>query len=149
VGLGPRGVAVGDGAVWVAGAGSVAVIRVDPASGKTKTIPMPGLCQDVAVGGGTVWAIMPQENTAVRVDAATGRRVGKLITTGFAPASVDYGDGSAWVANGDGTVTQIDGATGRVRAKRAVGSALVDLTVRGRDVWVLRKDGVVRRIRAR
>jgi hypothetical protein len=79
VGLGPRGESRSATAPsWVAGAGSVAVIRVDPASGKTRTIPMPGLCQDVASAVGTVWAIMPQgEQFAVRVDAATGPGVGK------------------------------------------------------------------------
>jgi YVTN family beta-propeller protein len=149
VGLGPRGVAAGAGAVWVAGAGSVGVIRVDPASGATKRIPMPSFCQDVAVGGGSVWAILPQTNAMVRIDPATARRTGKLITTGLGPSSVEYGAGSVWVANGDGTLTQIDPATGRVTATRAVGSQLVDVTVMGNDVWVLRADGGVRHIRVR
>jgi YVTN family beta-propeller protein len=149
VGLGPRGVAAGAGAIWVAGAGSLSVVRVDPASGSKKRIGMPALCQDVAVGGGSVWAVLPLVNAVVQIDASTGRRVGKLITTGLGPASVDYGGGSVWVANGDGTVTQIDAATGRVAAKRAIGSQLVDVTVSGRSVWVLRADGAVRRFSVR
>ncbi len=149
VGLAPRGVDVGAGAVWVAGAGSFGVIRVDPSSGATKRIAMPSLCQDVAVGGGSVWAVLPQANAVARIDAATGRRTGNLITAGLGPSSIGYGAGSVWVANGDGTLAQIDARTGRVAGKRAVGSQLVDVAVRGRDVWVLGADGRVRRVRAR
>jgi virginiamycin B lyase len=149
VGLGPRGVDAGAGAVWVAGAGSTSVVRVDPRSGAKKRIRMPAFCQDVAVGGGSVWAAIPEANAVVRIDADTGVRKG-LISVGIGPVSVDYGNGSVWVANGsDGTVTRIDATTGRVvgRAQR-VGERLSDIAVSGNDVYVLRADGVVRRLRA-
>jgi YVTN family beta-propeller protein len=149
VGAAPRGVAVGEGAVWVAGAGSSSVIRVDPRSGATRRIPVPAICQDVAVGGGSVWAALPQANAVVRIDPVRGRKVtGGLIPVGLGPASIDYGGGSVWVANGgDGTVTRIDARTGKVTGKPiVVGNRLTDLTVSGQDVWVLRADGVVRRI---
>jgi streptogramin lyase len=151
VGAAPRGVAVGEGAVWVAGAGSSSVVRVDPRSGATKRIPVPALCQDVAVGGGSVWATVPQANAVVRIDPVRGRKVtGGLIPVGLGPASIGYGGGSVWVANsGDGTVTRIDGRTGKVTGRPiVVGKRLSDLTVSGRDVWVLRADGIVRRIGA-
>lgn len=148
VGLGPRGVAVGEGAVWVAGAQSSTVVRVDPRSGAKRRIPVPGTCQDVAAGGGSVWAAIPQVNAVVRIDPAAGRRAGGIVTVGAGPTSLDYGHGSVWVANGDdGTVTRIDARTGRIAGKpRLVGGRLTDLTVSGRYVYVLRADGVVRRI---
>jgi YVTN family beta-propeller protein len=149
VGFSPRGVDTGAGAVWVAGAGSLRVIRVDPVSGAKQRIAMPSLCQDVTVGGGSAWAALPEANAVVRIDAATGRRTGRLVSTGLGPASVDYGAGSVWSANGDGTLTQIDGRTGRVVRNRRIGPRLVDVTVDGRNVWVLGADGRVRRVRAR
>ena len=150
VGLGPRGVEAGEGAVWVAGAGSSSVVRVDPRSGAKMQIPMPSFCQDVAVGGGSVWAALPEANAVVRIDPASGQRTGGLISVGIGPVSVDYGRGSVWVANGsDGTVTRIEASTGRIiGAARPMGDRLSDITVSGRDVYVLRADGVVRRISA-
>jgi YVTN family beta-propeller protein len=150
VGLGPRGVDTGEGAVWVAGSLSSSVVRVDPDTGARKRIPVPALCQDVAVGGGSVWAAIPQANSVVRIDPALGRRAHNLISVGLGPTSLDYGRGSVWVANGeDGTVSRIDARTGRVvGSPRLVGGKLVDITVSGRNVYVLRADGVVRRITA-
>jgi DNA-binding beta-propeller fold protein YncE len=150
VGLAPRGVDAGAGAVWVAGAGSTSVVRVDPRSRAKERIRMPAFCQDVAVGGGSVWAAIPEANAIVRVDARTGQRIG-LISVGIGPSSVDYGAGSVWVANGaDGTVTRIDASTGRVVGRPwKVGDRLNDIAVSGDTVYVLRADGVVRRLRAR
>lgn len=150
VGLGPRGVDTGEGAIWVAGSLSSSVVRIDPGSGATRRIAMPSLCQDVAVGGGSVWAAIPEANSVVRIDPRLGRRTGGLISVGLGPSSIDYGHGSVWVANGDnGTVTQIDPRKGRVVGKpRLIGGKLADITVRGRYVYVLRTDGVVRRITA-
>jgi DNA-binding beta-propeller fold protein YncE len=151
VGPGPRGVDVGLGAVWVAGAGSSTVIRVDPRSGATRQIPVPDIAQDVAVGGGSVWAAIPRANAVVRIDPRRGVRRGGLIDVGLGPASIDYGAGKVWVANGgDGTVTRIDARTGKVIGKAIpVGKEITDLSVSGQNVYVLRSDGVVRRLPAR
>jgi len=123
---------------------------VDPGSGRKRRIAVPALCQDVAVGGGSVWAALPTVNSVVRIDPNRGRRTGGLISVGLGPASVDYGGGLVWVANGaDGTVTRIDARTGRVVGKPyLVGGSPTDLTVSGPYVYVLRADGVVRRITA-
>jgi streptogramin lyase len=150
VGLAPRGVDTGLGSLWIASAGTRSVMRVELPSGARRRIPAPALCQDVAVGAGSVWAAIPEANAIVRIDPETGRRAGGLIAVGAAPTSVDYGRGSVWVANSaDGTVSRIDARTGRVAGKpRLVGGKLVDLTVSGRRVYVLRADGIVRRITA-
>ena len=86
----------------------------------------------------------------MRIDPVRGRRAQNLTSVGPGPTSLDYGRGSVWVANGeDGTVTRIDARTGRVvGSPRLVGGKLVDITVSGRNVYVLRADGVVRRITA-
>jgi DNA-binding beta-propeller fold protein YncE len=151
VGLGPRGVDTGLGSVWVAGSTSRSVVQVDPKSGVKRRIPVPALCQDVTVGAGSVWAAIPDVNSIVRIDPETGSRSGGLISVGAGPVTADYSHGSVWVANGaDGTVTRIDGRRGRVVGNpRLVGGQLADLTVSGRWVYVLRTDGVVRRISAR
>jgi DNA-binding beta-propeller fold protein YncE len=151
VGPSPRGVDVGLGSVWVAGAGSSSVIRVDPRSGATKRILVPDICQDVAVGAGSVWAAIPRANAVVRIDPKRVRRARGLIDVGLGPASIDYGAGKVWVANGgDGTVTRIDAHTDKLIGEPIkIGKELVDLSVSGRSVFVLRSDGVVRRLLTR
>jgi YVTN family beta-propeller protein len=55
VGRIPQGVAVGEGAVWVANARDGTVSRVDPETLDVETIEVGGRPEDVAVGEGGVW----------------------------------------------------------------------------------------------
>jgi YVTN family beta-propeller protein len=147
IGQGPRGIDVGAGSVWAASGDARKVYRYDPASGRTTPILVGRFGQDVAVGGGRVWLAAPQENQVLQIDPRTNRVTGKPIQVGLGPASIDYGAGSVWVANGDGTVSRIDPHTaGTVGEAIRVGAPLTDLTARGKVVWVLRGTGQVKRI---
>ena len=56
VGVGPLGVAVGSGAVWVVNNGAGTVSRVDPVTNEVvNTIEVGGTPRGVAVGEGAVW----------------------------------------------------------------------------------------------
>jgi YVTN family beta-propeller protein len=59
------------------------------------------------------------------------------LQVGRAPKGVAYGAGAVWVANGgDGTVSRIDPATGRLVATIRVGSSPAGIAVGAGYVWV-------------
>ncbi len=80
VGHGPRGVAAGEGAVWVTNAKDNTLVRVDPAAGRViATVPVgnePGL---VLAGAGGVWVQTELlEAPLHRIDPSTNRISGTL-----------------------------------------------------------------------
>ena len=55
----------------------------------------------------------------------------------MAPLGVAYGNGSIWVANsGDGTVSRIDPATGRIAATISVGGSPNGIVAADGEIWV-------------
>ena len=63
------GVAVGAGSVWVAsGLGEQALLRVDPETGTSEPISLPGDPQGVAFGEGSVWVTIPDLDLVQRID---------------------------------------------------------------------------------
>ena len=121
-------IAVGQGALWVAGVapgdlatpGDDAVTRIDLASGRTvATIPVGRAPLDLAATPGAVWATNAGGggDSVARIDPQTNRLAGRPVRTGASPQSLAAGGGSLWVANHDAaTVTRIDLASGKVLA---------------------------------
>jgi YVTN family beta-propeller protein len=121
-------IAVGQGALWVAGAapgdlatpGDDQVTRIDLATGRTvATITVGRAPLDLAVTPGAVW--VPNAggggDSVARIDPHTNRLAGRPVRTGASPQSLAVGGGSLWVANHDErTVTRIDLASGKVVA---------------------------------
>jgi len=74
----PIGVAIGDGALWVAGRGGQTITRVNAASGKViARVPTPESPRYVTVGAGAVWAASNDSPTVWRINPATN----KVVTT--------------------------------------------------------------------
>jgi YVTN family beta-propeller protein len=96
VGLGPRGVAVGGGDVWVADTGSDAVSRIDARSRSVTTIAVGDAPIGIAYGEGAVWVANSGDGTVTRIDPASGK-VTKTIEIGGGPVGVAAGGGSVWV----------------------------------------------------
>src|SRR5215217_7816425 len=121
-------VAVGDGALWVAGVapgdlgapGKDQVTRIDLASGRrVATIPVGRAPLDLAATPRAVWVANSGGggDSVARIDPRTNRRVGRPVRTGASPQSLATGGGSLWVANHDvATVTRIELASGKVVA---------------------------------
>jgi DNA-binding beta-propeller fold protein YncE len=121
-------IAVGQGALWVAGAapgdlatpGDDAVTRIDLATGRrVATIPVGRAPLDLAATPGAVW--VPNSggggDSVARIDPQTNRLAGRPVRTGASPQSLAIGGGSLWVANHDErTVTRIELAGGKVVA---------------------------------
>jgi DNA-binding beta-propeller fold protein YncE len=73
------GIAVGDGAVWLAVMESQEVIRVDPATNRvTERIPVSGAPDHIAVHGGSLWLVLSQDDAVIRIDPATGAETARI-----------------------------------------------------------------------
>jgi YVTN family beta-propeller protein len=114
VGAAPGGVAVGEGAIWVANTGADSVSRIDPDTNDVRqTIEVGGGPAGIAAGAGAVWVANGLDGTVTRIDAETNLP-SQTITVGNGPTGVAYGGGAVWVTNStDGTVTRIDPTSGR------------------------------------
>jgi streptogramin lyase len=129
------GLATGGGSVWVGGLGSGEVIQIDPANGKiVKRITVGARVFNLAAAPRAIWAVDNALSTAVRLDTRTGK-VTTRVPVGFQPYDIEWGFGSAWVANaGDGTVWRI--TNGRVVKKIKVGTEPNGLTAYRGALWV-------------
>jgi YVTN family beta-propeller protein len=137
VGSGPKGIAAGEGGIWVADDTESTVTRIDPAtSGVAATIPVGHGASGIAAGEGGVWVANTLDDAVVQIDPETNSAT-NTIPVGAAPTGVAVGAGAVWVANsGSGTVSRIDPGAGRVAATIDVGERPQGLTVSGDRVWV-------------
>jgi virginiamycin B lyase len=145
----PFGVAVGEGAVWVAtwGADRSRVVRIDRATNQVAaTVAVPLGQATLAAGAGAVWVASSSDNSVSRIDPATDR-VDATIDVGRQPSGIAVAAGSLWVANAlDDTVSRIDPARNHVVATIPIpgqGSAF-SLAAAGGSVWVSGNHGLYR-----
>jgi streptogramin lyase len=103
-----KGVAAGEGGVWVGSRATSAVTRLDPDTRrKVAEIPVArdplvasGL-SDIAVGAGSVWAVNRVDRTVVRIDPHTNKIVARIQLPGdTAPRSIDVAGNAVWVTVG-------------------------------------------------
>jgi class 3 adenylate cyclase/streptogramin lyase len=149
----PFGLAVGDGAVWVAVQRGVhaVVLKLGPDVGDLRrTIPYgeavkaPVLVwlQPLAVGGGAVWALDPAVGGLWRIPPRAGRA--RKLAEGLDARSLAFGDGAVWLA-GSISVTKIDATTGLQLASQSVGSSAVaeasSVVPTGTAVWFAQSSG--------
>jgi dipeptidyl aminopeptidase/acylaminoacyl peptidase len=146
VGASPRGVAVGEGAVWatVSATGdpdSHLLVRIDASTNEViDTIPLPWV-GDVAFGAGAVWVSSSDE--VLRIDPVTGDVVAAAGTGAQPLSGITYGFDSIWVAASsarDGPsdqVLRIDPISNEVVARIPVeGGEARDVVVGEGSVWV-------------
>ena len=137
------GVAVGEGAAWVASSADDTVLRLDRTSGRvTATIRVAAAGErlagpyGIAAGRGAVWVANSLANTVSRIDP-TLRAVTATIRVGRRPTAVAVGEDAVWSLNrGDGTVSRIDTQTNAVTDTVHVGARLTGIAVGSGAVWV-------------
>jgi YVTN family beta-propeller protein len=136
-GNGPSGIAVGEGAVWVANEAGNDVSKLDPRTAKAATrtpIKVGNSPSAITVGGGAVWTADRFSDQVTRIDPL--RNSTTSIPVGGGPDAIAYDYGSVWVANGkDGTVSRIDPLT-RVVTTIKVGNSPAGIAVGAGRVWV-------------
>ena len=146
----PSGVAVGAGSVWTGRNDQRAVLRLDPASGRSlATIPVGFRVFNLAADAASVWVVSFEDNMVARIDPATNG-VTLRPSVLHAPSGVLIAGGSVWISrSGNATVVRLDATTGAQQAEIAVGRRPLPLAAAGSSVWVRsEQDSTVSRIDA-
>ncbi|MEP6978455.1 MAG: BTAD domain-containing putative transcriptional regulator, partial [Thermoleophilia bacterium] len=119
LGLAPRAITVGLGAVWVSNADNT-VSRISPRTHQVETLTVADDPRGLGTGYGAVWVSAFGADAISRLAAApeAGSRIGsESIRVGDGPVDVAVGAGGVWVANSrDGTVSRIDPQSNKVIA---------------------------------
>jgi YVTN family beta-propeller protein len=130
--------AVGSGAVWVAGdAADPRVWQIDPRRVRViRDVRLPFAVRSVAAAGGAVWVSSPLADRVGRIDARTGRLT-DTIRVGRVASGMAAGSGAVWVANHlDGTVSRLDLRRREVTQTIDVGGRPAGVALGGGSVWV-------------
>lgn len=93
IGQSPAGLAVGAGGVWVADSGGT-VWRVDPRSGRSRTISLAGQLAGAALSAGTLWVAGALNGAVARINSATGKV--RLVHLGNQPTDLAAARGQVW-----------------------------------------------------
>ncbi|SFV08177.1 carboxypeptidase regulatory-like domain-containing protein [Alicyclobacillus macrosporangiidus] len=137
----PRGIAYGNGFIYVANAAAntVSVIDVNTNS-VVSTIPVGTYPCDIAYGNGFVYVVNVSSNTVSVINATTNKVV-KTISVGSAPTSAAFGNGMVYVTNSySNTVSVINATTNAVVATVAVGNRPNSVTFGNGMVYVVNGD---------
>lgn len=142
-----RGIAVGEGAVWVPDVGADTIHKFDPASSiVTLTIPvtMSDSEGSIGVGEGSVWVAEKQFLT--RFNAASGAEVAKLELPGEG-AGVVVAFGAVWVTSTrKNSLYRIDPKTNAVTQTTALESRPRFITADADSLWILDQGGFVQAV---
>ncbi len=122
-------VAAGEGAVWVGS--ESAVTRLDPATGRSAVVEIPGL-SGLAVGAGAVWA--GGSAGLSRIDPGTGQ-VTATIPLGSSARAVAADSVWVWTVVADTTLVKINPTNNRVEARVAVAPRVAGLAVGDGAAW--------------
>jgi streptogramin lyase len=116
----PRAVAIGEGAVWVLGAGArdYQVLRVEPATGEVTArtrFPASSRVTSLDVGLGAVWVVSSSSATLYRINARS-TAVTRRTDLGQRAGLPEVQFGTVWVSvsNAGGTTLLVDPRTLRV-----------------------------------
>lgn len=150
-----RGIAVGEGAVWVPDMGSSAIYKIDPQS-NTVVMKIPtdifGSQGSIGVGEGSVWVITfdNRDKTLTRYNAVSGSVEAKIVLPRPGKA-VLFESGSVWVtAANQAELYRIDPKTNQLLAAIPINGRSRVLAGGAGSVWVACEgDGIVQRVDAR
>ena len=133
----PAGVAVGEGAVWVANAGDSTVYRFHPPSfeqGPVRSVSVGRQPSGIAVGPDAVWVANSGDGTVSRIDPTVYSQ--ETIPVAGEPVAIAVAPDAVWVAGTSGVVSRIDPETRKVVAEIDLGSALAGIAAGLGYVWV-------------
>jgi len=152
VGIRPRPVAVGAGAVWVGNLDDRTLSRVDLATRTVQqNVGLQATPTGLTTGAGAVWIANGILGTVSRFDPTVNAVVETIdVTTRSNAGSIAFGEGAIWAAFGGGEVGQIDPASNRVVATGVAGISPSAVAFGEGSVWVANAgDNTVSRINPR
>ena len=130
--------AVGEGAVWVAGdAFGRRVWRLDAVSHRVvASIRLPFVPGSIAAGAGAVWVTSVLDDSVTRIDPATDRAEARIaVPRGV--TDVAAGPSGVWVASSiAGIVSRIDPQTNRIVSRVRLTATPTHIAVGAGGVWV-------------
>jgi hypothetical protein len=138
------GVVAGAGAIWAIGSRSDSVVRINgDGRGAAQTIQLP-----TPAGGGSqfpiaiaaaeraVWVLNGDSATVVRLDPVSRSVVATIpLAADSVPTDIAANGATAWVTNGDGSLSRIDSGS-RTAESIQVGESLERVAANGGRVWV-------------
>jgi YVTN family beta-propeller protein len=142
VGDGPRGVAIGEGFVWVTNRDDGTVSRVNPASNQEdQSIQVGTEPKGLALLEGDVWVANEGDRTVMRIDAEASRTTEEaddVIDVGAGPRDVVGAFGFVWVTlGGDDAVVRVDpGGDGLEQIDLPEGAEPEDIAEANGLLWV-------------
>jgi streptogramin lyase len=127
---------VGGGSVWVADDQGAAVLRISPATGSIKRLPVGDGPADIAFSDAAAWVIDHRDRTLFKVVLRTNA-VSRLATlAGDAPERMVRTAGSLWVTGRGTDLLRVDPETGAVRETIEIGAGGIDVVAGAGAVWV-------------
>jgi YVTN family beta-propeller protein len=147
LGPAPSGVAVGQGAVWVADAIQGTVRRIDVRQRRVvATIRVGHQPYALAYTAGSIWVTNSDDKTVSRIDASTNKVVA-TIRVPRNPYGMAASPRAVWISDlGAGTIVRIDASTGRIDRAIRVGGDPLGVALASGAVWVSQNsDGAVTR----
>jgi streptogramin lyase len=146
-GLGPVGITVAYGSVWVAnhdGVPTTSVAKIDPLTMATVDVIPVGTATFagpnwMAASAGSIWTDVPSSSAVVRIDPADDAVVATIPDKGVCGA-LAASDTAVWVAGGGGPgcqpgITRIDPATNTVTAALNAGGQTDALALGPGTLW--------------
>ena len=146
VGIRPKAIAAGDGAVWVGNLDERSLTKID-ARKRTPlgTFPLDNQTPTgITVGAGSVWVAHGALGKLSQVDEQFGQVAETIDVAGEAlgtsNGAVTVGEGSVWAVYGDSTLARVNPTTVGVIGKTFAGAAPAGVTTFGGYVWVVNTD---------
>jgi peptide/nickel transport system substrate-binding protein len=132
-----RGIAEGDGAVWVTDESSRSVVRIDPERGRVvQTVTVGNGPTGIAFGAGSVWVANSLDGTVTRIDPETNTMTA-TTDVGGGPNGIAADSDAVWVSSEfSQAIVRIDPTTGEVAKPILIGNRPKGLAVSENQVWV-------------
>ncbi|MCE5334491.1 MAG: hypothetical protein LLG06_07850, partial [Desulfobacteraceae bacterium] len=134
----PRGIAAGEGAVWVTDFSYDKVLKINPKSMRVEAaISVDKAPTSILTAGGSVWVISNTEGILTRIDPASNKIVSRIHITNSVLTGLAYSENAVWVPSVDFLVTRVDPGSDSIAAKIHVTGNPGSTVVAGGNVWVL------------
>jgi len=133
-----QGIARGAGYLWLARQVEADVLRLDPATGAIRSIPVPGGPGAAVYTPEGLW--VTTSDGVKLIDPAINKVTARAPVPGNS-SNIAFGGGYVWVSNSaEGTVYKIDGSSGKIVAAYETGQGAGQMSYNDGTLWVANHD---------